>query len=716
MVVGRRDDDAAAARSPTPRCRSASGSVRHGRPPVRGAGADARRRRRHRMAPAAASATSARRSIVRRPADRLRRRRPTRCSTARSGFNDARAPRRVQTSHHRRGRADDPQHGSSRRMTRTIVRARRQHRGRRPTTARCEETTSRPCGSQQARSRRRSCSTRSPARRWRTCCSLIGLALLIFEFFTAGVGIAGVVGAVCIVLACYGLGALPARRWAVGLLLLSMLAFAIDVQVGIPRLLDRCRHRVLDHRRVVPVRTGARQRRCDLVDHADRRHRRRDADVHRRHAVDGPHPLRHADDRSRVDDRRVGVASSAVDPDGVVEVGDGPVAGAHQPGDADQAGDALRVVAIDGVTLEVEPLEGAAKDYRERRPKSSTPDRVDPLTVGRRGPAMRRSSRRRVTPRASSSASSGSANLRLAPVRSRNWATVNPSGDSASSSAATRPAVVDRCAVEAATPSRSTRRPRPDQLARSSPGRHRRRLAGVNPPARSDREERVVGERIDRCRPDAPGPRRSPRPSSVAEHRPFAIVERRQVEAGRPGCLDASCAMLASVDASTSGVDDPVGRPSARRRSPVSSSSSSTSTQPRSAITRSTVRSGAGLRRRQHGRDVEHLAAADGLVATRLAQHVAIAGQQRQRDGQEQPHEHRGRRAPSASAPSTRTLDRAARRSRRRRGRHRAARPRGRAAASTCERRVEAVGRPPPPGDDDRVAAAQVVVVDARRG
>ena len=34
----------------------------------------------------------------------------------------------------------------------------------------------------------------------------------------------------------------------------------------------------------------------------------------------------------------------------------------------------LRVAAIDGVTLEVEPLEGAAKDYRERRPKSPTPE------------------------------------------------------------------------------------------------------------------------------------------------------------------------------------------------------------------------------------------------------------------------------------------------------------------------------------------------------
>jgi len=30
-------------------------------------------------------------------------------------------------------------------------------------------------------------------------------------------------------------------------------------------------------------------------------------------------------------------------------------------------GAACRVVAIDGITLEVEPLEGAARDYREMR-------------------------------------------------------------------------------------------------------------------------------------------------------------------------------------------------------------------------------------------------------------------------------------------------------------------------------------------------------------
>jgi membrane-bound serine protease (ClpP class) len=64
---------------------------------------------------------------------------------------------------------------------------------------------------------------------------VIGLVLLIFEFYTAGVGVAGVVGVVCLVLACFGLTALPVRGWALAVLMLSLLALAVDVQVGIPR-------------------------------------------------------------------------------------------------------------------------------------------------------------------------------------------------------------------------------------------------------------------------------------------------------------------------------------------------------------------------------------------------------------------------------------------------------------------------------------------------
>ena len=64
---------------------------------------------------------------------------------------------------------------------------------------------------------------------------LIGLALIVFELYTAGVGVAGVVGAGCLVLGCYGLAALPTNPVSVGLLLFAMFAYAIDVQTGVPR-------------------------------------------------------------------------------------------------------------------------------------------------------------------------------------------------------------------------------------------------------------------------------------------------------------------------------------------------------------------------------------------------------------------------------------------------------------------------------------------------
>ena len=56
----------------------------------------------------------------------------------------------------------------------------------------------------------------------------IGLSLLIFEFFTAGVGVAGIVGAACVVLAFYGLGVLPVNGWALATMLVAFFGLAID--------------------------------------------------------------------------------------------------------------------------------------------------------------------------------------------------------------------------------------------------------------------------------------------------------------------------------------------------------------------------------------------------------------------------------------------------------------------------------------------------------
>ena len=62
----------------------------------------------------------------------------------------------------------------------------------------------------------------------------------------------------------------------------------------------------------------------------------------------------------------------AVDPDGIVKVGDGKWRARTNRATPVAAGEPVRVVAIDGVTLEVEPLEGAARDHRERRRSPAT--------------------------------------------------------------------------------------------------------------------------------------------------------------------------------------------------------------------------------------------------------------------------------------------------------------------------------------------------------
>jgi membrane-bound serine protease (ClpP class) len=199
---------------------------------------------------------------------------------------------------------------------------------------------------------------------------LIGLALLIFEFFTAGVGVAGVVGALSTILACYGLAELPARGWAVGLLVLAMAAFAIDVQVGIPRFWTGLgialtivgtfsHYEPITGTSIWPswlaVVVGIGGTMLAFIAGMPSMVRTRFATP-----TIGREWMIGAD----------GVAVGAIDPEGIVRVGDGQWRARTNRATPIPAGDELKVVAIDGVTLEVEPLEGAAKDYREMRKKS----------------------------------------------------------------------------------------------------------------------------------------------------------------------------------------------------------------------------------------------------------------------------------------------------------------------------------------------------------
>jgi membrane-bound serine protease (ClpP class) len=62
----------------------------------------------------------------------------------------------------------------------------------------------------------------------------------------------------------------------------------------------------------------------------------------------------------------MGQAEADVDPDGVVRVRDALWKARTNRATPIHAGDAVRVVSVEGVVLEVEPEAGGAKDYRHR--------------------------------------------------------------------------------------------------------------------------------------------------------------------------------------------------------------------------------------------------------------------------------------------------------------------------------------------------------------
>lgn len=216
---------------------------------------------------------------------------------------------------------------------------------------------------------------------------IIGMALLIFEFYTAGVGIAGVVGAVCIILSCYGLAALSTNGWAVAALVVSMFAFAIDVQVGIPRLWTGVG--------VVLFAGGSWFLYRDVLG-ADLRPSwitliAGIGGIMLTFVVGMPSMVRTRFATPTVGREwmigEMGTALADINPEGVAQVSGGRWRARTNRATPLKPGDALRVIAIDGVTLEVEPEVGGAKDYREMRKKTTSPETIEVESDGGIAPA-----------------------------------------------------------------------------------------------------------------------------------------------------------------------------------------------------------------------------------------------------------------------------------------------------------------------------------------
>ena len=193
---------------------------------------------------------------------------------------------------------------------------------------------------------------------------VIGLALIVFEFFAASVGFAAAVGAISVIGALYGFSHLPVRSWAVALLVLSAFGFAVDAQAG-----------GLGFWTGVGVLT--------LVGGSFALYGG-SSDLHPAwwalvvvlgtvivfYVFAIPSFIRARFSTPTVGREgmlgELGTAEVDVAPDGVVLIRGARWRARTNRATPITAGDSVRVIAIEGVVLEVEPEAGGARDYRER--------------------------------------------------------------------------------------------------------------------------------------------------------------------------------------------------------------------------------------------------------------------------------------------------------------------------------------------------------------
>jgi membrane-bound serine protease (ClpP class) len=191
-----------------------------------------------------------------------------------------------------------------------------------------------------------------------------GAALLVFEFFAASVGFAAAVGAIAVLAAAYGSSHLPVAWWAAALLGLGVTALAVDVQAGGVGFWTATGTAALIGGSVTFVGGSTRLHvpwwEVLLVVTATLvlflgalpafvRSRFSTPTVGREGLVG-----------------EVGRAELAVDPDGVVTIRGSRWRAHTNRATPIDAGASVRVVAVDGLVLEVEPESGGARDYRER--------------------------------------------------------------------------------------------------------------------------------------------------------------------------------------------------------------------------------------------------------------------------------------------------------------------------------------------------------------
>jgi len=185
--------------------------------------------------------------------------------------------------------------------------------------------------------------------------------LLVFELFTAGVGVAGVIGVGLFTLGSYGLSALPTRAIGVALLVAAIAAFAIDIQTNIPRLYSAV-GMVLFVVGTFVLYDGLTISWVTIIFGFV---------AAALYAYTGMPSMVRTRFSSPTIGRswmigELGQAITELKPDGTVRIQDAPWRAITNRATPLEAGDTIRVIGIDRMVLEVEPEEGGAKDYRDR--------------------------------------------------------------------------------------------------------------------------------------------------------------------------------------------------------------------------------------------------------------------------------------------------------------------------------------------------------------
>ncbi|MFP4511309.1 MAG: NfeD family protein [Acidimicrobiales bacterium] len=190
---------------------------------------------------------------------------------------------------------------------------------------------------------------------------VIGLALLVFELYTAGVGIAGLVGAGSLVLASYGLWVLPVRPIALVLVLVAFVGFAVDVQTGVPRFWTAVGGLLFAIGSLTFYDAASISWITLVVAFVG---------VVLTFLAGMPAMVRTRFSTPTIGREWMigegGLARGTVDPDGVVVVRDAPWRAHTNRATPIADGDPVRVVAIEGMVLQVEPEDHPARDHRDR--------------------------------------------------------------------------------------------------------------------------------------------------------------------------------------------------------------------------------------------------------------------------------------------------------------------------------------------------------------